>query len=69
MSQPQNERSGALGLLCRIDDGLARFEGWLVVAALFLMLLLYFLYVVFRNISAPSARAGSWTCRCTSCSS
>ncbi len=45
-------REGALGALRRVDDWIARVEGVMVVASLGLMLLLYFLYVVFRNVSA-----------------
>ncbi len=47
-----------LDVLVRIDDGIARVEGTVLVIALGMMLLLYFLYVLFRNVSASMGE--SW---------
>lgn len=52
MNSDRREPPGWLRTLVRIDDAVARAEGVLVVASLGLMLLLYVLYVVFRNVSA-----------------
>ena len=43
---------GWLTRLVRVDTAIAKVEGWIVVASLLLMLLLFFLYAVFRNVSA-----------------
>lgn len=52
MNSDRREPPGWLRTLVRIDDAVARAEGFFVVASLGLMLLLYVLYVVFRNVSA-----------------
>lgn len=48
----RREPPGWLAGLIRVDDAVAKVEGVVVVASLAVMLLLYFLYVVFRNVSA-----------------
>lgn len=52
MNSDRREQPGWLKALVRVDDVVAKAEEVFVVASLGLMLLLYVLYVVFRNVSA-----------------